>query len=94
MAIRQVKTGQRAAYGAGTAIVAIKNILFHFFFIYFYSNVLGVGEGWIIAATTLAIFFDAISDPLMGQITDNYRCLLYTSPSPRDGLLSRMPSSA
>ena len=26
-------------------------------------------------------------------LTDNI-CLLYTSPSPRDGLLSRMPSSA
>ena len=25
---------------------------------------------------------------------DVYICLLYTSPSPRDGLLSRMPSSA
>ena len=25
---------------------------------------------------------------------DNLTCLLYTSPSPRDGLLSRMPSSA
>ena len=25
---------------------------------------------------------------------DNNTCLLYTSPSPRDGLLSRMPSSA
>ena len=24
----------------------------------------------------------------------NFNCLLYTSPSPRDGLLSRMPSSA
>jgi 2'-5' RNA ligase len=24
----------------------------------------------------------------------DYICLLYTSPSPRDGLLSRMPSSA
>ena len=24
----------------------------------------------------------------------NWNCLLYTSPSPRDGLLSRMPSSA
>ena len=24
----------------------------------------------------------------------NWSCLLYTSPSPRDGLLSRMPSSA
>ena len=25
---------------------------------------------------------------------EQYGCLLYTSPSPRDGLLSRMPSSA
>ena len=25
---------------------------------------------------------------------ETYNCLLYTSPSPRDGLLSRMPSSA
>ena len=28
------------------------------------------------------------------QIAAVTRCLLYTSPSPRDGLLSRMPSSA
>ena len=27
-------------------------------------------------------------------LQDIYNCLLYTSPSPRDGLLSRMPSSA
>ena len=29
-----------------------------------------------------------------GSEIDVYGCLLYTSPSPRDGLLSRMPSSA
>ena len=29
-----------------------------------------------------------------GQKIKTYSCLLYTSPSPRDGLLSRMPSSA
>ena len=28
------------------------------------------------------------------SIGNNIACLLYTSPSPRDGLLSRMPSSA
>ena len=28
------------------------------------------------------------------EVTEFYACLLYTSPSPRDGLLSRMPSSA
>ena len=27
-------------------------------------------------------------------LAKSYNCLLYTSPSPRDGLLSRMPSSA
>ena len=34
--------------------------------------------------------------PLYNKYTDAKRmnCLLYTSPSPRDGLLSRMPSSA
>ena len=30
----------------------------------------------------------------LAYIRPNYACLLYTSPSPRDGLLSRMPSSA
>src|SRR5664279_2947132 len=36
------------------------------------------------------------SKQLLGaRITkQQYTCLLYTSPSPRDGLLSRMPSSA
>ena len=29
-----------------------------------------------------------------GKIRPSVTCLLYTSPSPRDGLLSRMPSSA
>ena len=28
------------------------------------------------------------------NFTNMHTCLLYTSPSPRDGLLSRMPSSA
>ena len=28
------------------------------------------------------------------ELSKYYGCLLYTSPSPRDGLLSRMPSSA
>ena len=31
---------------------------------------------------------------LYKELTQAVPCLLYTSPSPRDGLLSRMPSSA
>ena len=34
-------------------------------------------------------------EALNGGLNDTIKaCLLYTSPSPRDGLLSRMPSSA
>ena len=32
--------------------------------------------------------------PTERRVQNYYGCLLYTSPSPRDGLLSRMPSSA
>ena len=31
---------------------------------------------------------------VLKSLHPSYSCLLYTSPSPRDGLLSRMPSSA
>ena len=30
----------------------------------------------------------------LAKLVEGSPCLLYTSPSPRDGLLSRMPSSA
>ena len=37
--------------------------------------------------------FDQTTQNVAQQASPN-TCLLYTSPSPRDGLLSRMPSSA
>ena len=55
----------------------------------------GQGQAFPVGEHMVAVFNDggqyhAIDDmcPHMGA------CLLYTSPSPRDGLLSRMPSSA
>ena len=37
---------------------------------------------------------NAIEELNVKNVETRYTCLLYTSPSPRDGLLSRMPSSA
>ena len=43
-------------------------------------------------------FIDGLRDKCLGKLKNSpmrdKACLLYTSPSPRDGLLSRMPSSA
>ena len=57
-----------------------------------YASVCGVDEvgrgclaGPLVAG---AVVFDIVDSEWITS------CLLYTSPSPRDGLLSRMPSSA
>ena len=38
------------------------------------------------------LYLETIED--IQEKDQSYICLLYTSPSPRDGLLTRMPSSA
>ena len=38
--------------------------------------------------------FNSVLASLAASVGSSEGCLLYTSPSPRDGLLSRMPSSA
>ena len=52
----------------------------------------GSREGSVIKAKKGGWIQDAIKKP--GALRKSLGCLLYTSPSPRDGLLSRMPSSA
>ena len=51
-----------------------------------------LGKGYVKQITPFTSDLDDLSQKLF-QLTTN-GCLLYTSPSPRDGLLSRMPSSA
>ena len=49
---------------------------------------------WLLAYVITLIIFPKIK-PYVSDIIDNeYVCLLYTSPSPRDLSTSRMPSSA
>ena len=46
------------------------------------------------AIDDLTLAVDALLDILLNQAERYESCLLYTSPSPRDATLSRMPSSA
>ena len=50
-------------------------------------------EGIAKARYTLALTAEFMYKSTV-ENTEPWNCLLYTSPSPRDGLLSRMPSSA
>lgn len=71
--IRQVSIPTKIAYGMGQGISSVKDMLFHFFFLFFFTNLLGVSEFLVVIASSIALIVDAVSDPLMGQITDNYR---------------------
>lgn len=73
MAERQVSIATKTAYGLGTGLLSVKNMLFHFFFFFYFSNVLGISYWSVLAAMIIAILVDAFSDPIMGQISDNYR---------------------
>ena len=77
-------------------------LLLVLFFGTLFGLILGVLPG--LGPTTggaLILPFTMTLDPLSAIVlltsiycAGTYGCLLYTSPSPRDGLLSRMPSSA
>ena len=51
-----------------------------------------ISKGNVLEASTIAAIQAVKETPRI--IPHCHPCLLYTSPSPRDGLLSRMPSSA
>ena len=55
----------------------------------------GTGFAWFLELPPVLVSW--LVFPLLGPLLkkgQHINCLLYTSPSPRDGLLSRMPSSA
>ena len=49
---------------------------------------------WLVPALPLLALVVVGLRVLSGRARGDGACLLYISPSPRDGLLSRMPSSA
>ena len=67
----RISAWTKSAYGIGSVAYGIKNNGFDYFFLIFYSQVMGVDAGLVGLALMLALAFDAISDPLVGYLSDN-----------------------
>jgi len=67
-----VSFGTKILYGFGFASQGIKDGLFQVFLFIFYNQVLGLDPILTGTATIIALIFDAISDPLVGVISDNW----------------------
>ncbi len=61
----------KVAYGVGSVAYGVKNNGFDYFFLIFYSQVMGVDAALVSLALLIALVFDAISDPLVGYLSDN-----------------------
>ncbi len=65
--------GTKSAYGFGAVAFGIKDQGFGFFLLIFYSQVIGLDPLLVGLATSIALLIDAISDPFVGYLSDNYK---------------------
>jgi len=60
-------------YGVGSVGYGIKDVAFRSFLLLYYNQVIGVRADLVSAAILVALVFDAISDPIVGQWSDHIR---------------------
>ena len=71
----RIKTGTLWAYGSGGgAYGVLRNA--HYFVLIYYSQVLGLDPGLAGLAVGIGLVFDAITDPLIGYLSDSTRSKL------------------
>jgi Na+/melibiose symporter-like transporter len=74
--IPRVPVRTKIAFGVGEFATATKGYAMHAFLLFYYTQVLGL-DGWLTGlALGIAIMFDAINDPMIGSLSDNYRSKL------------------
>ena len=63
----------KAAFGIGEFATATKGFAMNTFLLFYYTQVLGL-DGWLTGlALGIALVFDAINDPMVGSLSDNWR---------------------
>lgn len=72
----RVPLGIKCIYAIGSSAEAIIGVAFNAFNFFFYTNLLGVPGTLAGLAITIALVFDAISDPLVGTLSDRWRSKL------------------
>ncbi len=58
-------------YGLGSVAFGVKDNGFSFLLLLFYNQVLGLPAQWVGAGIMIALILDAISDPIVGYVSDN-----------------------
>ena len=70
---RQVPFSSKFAFGVGQYAEGLKNTGFSLFILFYYNQVLGLSGTLAGMALFIALLFDAVTDPLAGSLSDNFR---------------------
>ena len=70
---REVDLPTRLFYGLGSVSFGVKDNGFSYFLLLFYNQVMGLPAQTVGFAVLIALIFDACIDPLIGQVSDNFR---------------------
>lgn len=68
-----MRTSIKLGYGIGQIGTGVKNTAFSIFLFFYYNQVLGVPGSLAGAASLLALIIDAITDPMVGQLSDRFK---------------------
>ena len=60
-------------YGVGAVAYGVKDGGFSYFLLLYYNQVLGLPQQWVGVGIFVALLVDAVSDPLVGSLSDNLR---------------------
>jgi len=70
---RRLSLARRLFYGLGSVSFGIKDNGFQYLLLIFYNQVVGLPAPSVGLAILLAMLFDAFLDPIVGQVSDNWR---------------------
>lgn len=60
-------------YGFGSVAFGVNDQSFSYFLLIFFNQVIGLPAPWVGLAIAFAMAFDALADPIVGQVSDNLR---------------------
>ena len=67
---RRLSIPVMAAYGAGEIVQAVVTIAIYSLLLFYYQQIVGLSGTLTGLALGIALFFDAVTDPLVGSLSD------------------------
>ncbi|MFT7685872.1 MAG: GPH family glycoside/pentoside/hexuronide:cation symporter [Candidatus Azotimanducaceae bacterium] len=72
VATRRVDLSTKIFYGIGAVANGAKSNGFNYLLLFYYSQVIGLRADLVSLGILIALIFDAVSDPLVGYLSDNF----------------------